>query len=125
MNNFEKEFEQEWEKFLAVIDAKIDSIKQNLDECQKLAGDAIDSIKQFQSGLLPDSELIKNTFTGDPHQPSGEDLKAANEELAFDDRQDKKLEEDLGYGLEDEPSGHIEDPEARKEELRREREENL
>ena len=123
MNNFEKEFEQEWEKFLAVIDAKIDSIKQNLDECQKLAGDAIDSIKQFQSGLLPDSELIKNTFTGDPHQPSEEDLKATNEELAFDDRQDKKLEEDLGY--EDEPSGPVEDSETHKQELRRGKEENL
>ena len=71
----------------------------------------------------PEEELPSDTFTGDPHQPSGEDLKAANEELVFDDRQDKKLEEDLGY--EDEPSGHIEDLETHKEELRREREENL
>jgi len=89
---------------------------------------ALDIIKDNVDFIEAEAEeyitpIVDNNFTQDPHQPLGEDLKTANEELVFDDRQDKKLEEDLGY--EDEPSGHIEDLETHKEELRREKEENL
>ena len=91
---------------------------------------ALDIIKDNVDFIEAEAEeyitpIVDNNFTQDPHHSLGEDLKTANEELVFDDRQDKKLEEDLGYGLEDEPSGHVKDLEVHKEELRRGREENL
>lgn len=68
----------ELENFLELMDSKIDLIKTNLDRCDKLLDDTIDSLKKFQSGLMPDSEL-----------------EAANKELDYDHDQQMKKEEDL------------------------------
>ena len=78
MNN---ELNKELELLADLLDAKVEAIKTNLDKCESILDGLTDSVKKFQSGLMPDSEL------------SPEDEKATDEELTFDNDADKKMEE--------------------------------